>query len=236
MAEVQVLFEVVNTIVLATALNMMYRGIEIGHPIYAILFCDLLIAFVSSFVNAFVFPFVSFLPYFVLVNGNSVACLLLHCCCWCVLSFLRYVFIVKKSWLDSSKLFEMKNLLSLSLLVVALLFTASFSSMLGITMYFGYPEKKLLSFPVHQRVICLMVYIGNYVTLMLVSCTFYYLILVKSNKVDVEASVISSLALPQGELLDRNEEGGTSGTSRGQVDAPPSAHNEAPNDNGLSRE
>lgn len=81
-----VIVETVNTIVLGAGLYLMYSGIEIGHPVYSILLCDLFMTFFSSLLNACVIPFVDSFPPYSLSNGNNLSCILLHCCFWCVLS------------------------------------------------------------------------------------------------------------------------------------------------------
>ena len=97
-----VMVESVNTIMLAVGLYLMYQGIEIGHPVYSILFSNLVSAFFSSLLNAWVIPFVKSYPYYILTNANSLSCLLLHSCFWCVLSVLRYMYIVNKAWLEQN--------------------------------------------------------------------------------------------------------------------------------------
>ena len=47
--------EFVNFILLTIGLLEMYQGIEIGHPIYAILFANLLVALSSSFLGIVAF-------------------------------------------------------------------------------------------------------------------------------------------------------------------------------------
>jgi hypothetical protein len=75
----QIALEVCNIGYLATGVYLMYRGIEIGHPVYGTLFCNLLVTLTSSVANAFVFPLVSVYPYDGLANGSNLGSLLFHC-------------------------------------------------------------------------------------------------------------------------------------------------------------
>ena len=93
---------ILNIIFLSIGLCQMYFGIEIAHPVYAVLFSNLLVTFLSTMLDVFVFPFITNLKYAVLVNGNNTTCLLFHCCCWCVLSVLRYLYIIKPKWLHKT--------------------------------------------------------------------------------------------------------------------------------------
>ena len=55
--------EFVNFILLTIGLLEMYQGIEIGHPIYAILFANLLVALSSSFLGIISFFTLKGTPY-----------------------------------------------------------------------------------------------------------------------------------------------------------------------------
>ena len=185
-----VIVETVNTIVLGAGLYLMYSGIEIGHPVYSILLCDLFMTFFSSLLNARLI--VDSFPPYSLSNGNNLSCILLHCCFWCVLSALRYMFIINKDWLDK-RFPKIEKLFILSLSASILMYSICLSTMLGTAMYFGYPEKKIMSLPLEQRLICLLVYMPNYAAFTIPSCTFYSLILRKRGKLgvsSVEAAVV----------------------------------------------
>jgi len=174
----EIVVESVNTILLAAGLSLMHRGIEIGHPVYGILFCDLVTTFFSSLLNAWIIPFIALPPYDHLTNVNNLTCLLLHCCFWCVLSVLRYMYIIKKTWLEM-RFPKNGTLLFLSLLSAISLYFLCASSMLGTALFFGFPEKKIMALPLQQRLICAIVYLANYAALTLASCVFYTLILRK---------------------------------------------------------
>jgi hypothetical protein len=97
---VPICLELLNIILLTTFICVIYFGIEISHPVYAVLFCNLVIALASSLTNVLIFPVLKNINYTNLLNGNSVVCLLFHICSWCILSVLRYLYIIHKSWIE----------------------------------------------------------------------------------------------------------------------------------------
>jgi len=123
---VQVTLEILGSFILFTLSHLIYKGIEIGHPVYAVIFCDIIVTLTSSLINVIILPFVDNYRYTGLANVNNFFCLVFHCCCWCILSILRYLYLVKQSWLD--KTFpQLANLRIVSLLSLALLFILNIS-------------------------------------------------------------------------------------------------------------
>jgi hypothetical protein len=53
-----IILELSNIILLLTCTHLIYFGIEISHPVYAVLFSNLIVALISSFINSVIFPFV----------------------------------------------------------------------------------------------------------------------------------------------------------------------------------
>ena len=94
--------ECINFCLLLISIVVVYRGIEISHPIYAVMFCNLVVAFFSTILN--LIAYVSFkVELFVrLNNANNALCLLFHCNAWVVKSLLRYIYVVHGSWIDDN--------------------------------------------------------------------------------------------------------------------------------------
>ena len=97
-----ILPECANFIFLLLGLYGMYHGIEIQHPLYAILFVNLIIAFSTSAVDLFVFMILPSKRYVIFSNLMSNIGLLNHCSSWCVSSILRFIYIVYDDWLHSN--------------------------------------------------------------------------------------------------------------------------------------
>ena len=81
--------ESVNLSLLILGIYGMYQGIQIIHPLYAILFLNLIIQALSSLLSCISFPFLATEKFVRLSNGNNSLALLLHCTAWCLTSMLR---------------------------------------------------------------------------------------------------------------------------------------------------
>ena len=134
---------IINTLLLTVGLCQMYVGIEIAHPVYAVLFSNLTVTLLSSLIDVFVFPFITILKYAVLVIGNNVTCFLFHCCSWCVLSVLRFLYILNPDWLHQ-KFPNAKTLCILAIFSQFSIFFFSYGIVLGTAMYFGWPSKRAI--------------------------------------------------------------------------------------------
>jgi hypothetical protein len=178
---VPIFLELFNIILLLACTCLIYSGIEISHPVYAVLFCNLVIALISSFINSMIFPFVKNIDFINLVNGNSVACFLFHCSSWCILSVLRYLYIIHKSWIDE-KFPEHFKLLLLSVLGVIFLFSFGLFTIILTVTQFGWPAVKVANMPDVAKARCLLAIFGYYLLLMVISCCFYIMILRKRGK------------------------------------------------------
>jgi hypothetical protein len=188
----QVGCEVINTGFLITGTYLFYIGIEISHPVYAVLFCNLITALLSSVINVVITPLMGTALYTPITNTINVACWYFHCCCWCVVSVLRYNYIINKEWLEQSWP-DNKTLRMFSLVTVFVMFFSGESIMLSAAIYFGFPKIRVMHFSVLAKAICLALYCGVYMFQILSSCYFCILILRKRgelghNSVNVEES------------------------------------------------
>jgi hypothetical protein len=175
---------IINTLLLTVGLCQMYVGIEIAHPVYAVLFSNLTVTLLSSLIDVFVFPFITILKYAVLVIGNNVTCFLFHCCSWCVLSFLRFLYIVNPDWLHN-KFPNAKTLCILAIFSQFSIFLFSYGIVLGTAMYFGWPYKRAVDLTSQQRLIRIGTILITYFSLVGTSCVFYILILRKRGKLGI---------------------------------------------------
>ena len=173
--------EINSSVMLMVGINQMYFGIEIRHPVYGILFGNLIVALVSSLLNIFVLPFVSEFKYSTLVNGNNITYLVFYLSCWLVLSVLRYAYIIKTNWLHEN-FTEAKTILLLAYFGVVSVFTLCISSVLGTLMSFGWPAIKAVDMETRSRAICVSIIVGNFILLLGSSCIFYIAILRKRGK------------------------------------------------------
>ncbi len=93
--------EVINLVFLLLGIYGMYRGIEIQHPLYAILFCNLIVPLISTIINTTVFGFVSLEKYARLSNATNAFSVYFHGACWLLSSMIRYLYIMHNDWLFS---------------------------------------------------------------------------------------------------------------------------------------
>ncbi len=79
----------------------MYNGIEIQHPLYAILFCNLIVPLISSSINLSVYGFVPLKFYIKVSNFTYGFSVYFHAICWLLSSLIRYLYIMNNDWLYS---------------------------------------------------------------------------------------------------------------------------------------
>jgi len=91
--------ECLDLLILVLAVYGMYQGIEILHPLYAVLFADLILPIIFTIINITSFSFITPIRFLVLSNSGNTFCLYFHCCCWCVTSILRYIYILHEHWI-----------------------------------------------------------------------------------------------------------------------------------------
>jgi hypothetical protein len=98
---ISVLPEYFNLFFLFCGIYGMYQGIEISHPLYAVLFQNLIVSLISSVLDIIVFWFISNYKYVIFANILNVFSLFFDCTSWCVTSGLRFVYIVYGDWFNN---------------------------------------------------------------------------------------------------------------------------------------
>ncbi len=93
--------ELINIAFLLLGLYGMYRGIEIQHPLYAILFFNLIVPLITSSINIIVYGFSTLDQYIKVSNLTNALSVYFHGTCWLLSSFIRYLYIMHNDWLFS---------------------------------------------------------------------------------------------------------------------------------------
>jgi hypothetical protein len=93
--------EYFNLVFLLLGIYGMYQGIEIQHPLYAMIFLNLIVALFFTLLDLAVFFFLSTDRFVSILNASSTVALFFHCTCWCVTSIIRYLYIVHENWIHS---------------------------------------------------------------------------------------------------------------------------------------
>jgi ABC-type transport system involved in multi-copper enzyme maturation permease subunit len=159
----------------------MYNGVEIEHPVFRVLFCNLIVSFISSAVNIIAYPIEKNIKYSTIINGNNYFCLLFHCCCWLVVSLLRFIYIIHKHWL-LTKFPDQKILNRFAVALVFFTYLFCLLIVLSVSMLCGWPRLKSFEMPMPQRAITVGTLLGIYILLVCSSCSFYLLILRKRGR------------------------------------------------------
>jgi amino acid transporter len=179
--------EFVNIVLLSTGIFQMFKGIEIDHPVFNILFLNLIITLVSSLINILAFPLPFPLPnnvkYSTIVNATNGLTMLFHCCCWAIVSALRYLYTIKKNWLEEHYP-DQKQIKYLSTILLACLYIFCAGTELTVVTMFGWPSYKIFETKYFQILISVSTVLGIYIGLLGISFVFYILILCqRKNKV-----------------------------------------------------
>jgi hypothetical protein len=175
--------EFFNIILLTTLIGMMYNGIEIVHPIYKIVFCNLCVSLLSSFTSVATFLFIKTMRFSTMLNSINWCCILYHYTSWCILSVLRYLYIMHGNWLHK-KIPEPKTIGNLGLAAIAVTYFLAVSvNILAAILLTGWPRKGLEEAPTAFLIIRTIVILVTFLLLLGVSCFFYAKILRHTAKV-----------------------------------------------------
>ncbi len=166
--------EFVNIALLSTGIFQMFNGIEINHPVYHVLFINLIVTLVSSLITIFAFPFNN-VKYSTVVNAINGFTLLFHCCCWAIVSALRYLYIMKKKWLEEHYP-DQKQIKYLSTISLFCLFLFCSGANLSVITMCGWPKHKIFEANYVQILISVTSVLGTYIGLLAISFVFYILI------------------------------------------------------------
>jgi len=93
--------EYFNLFFLSCGLYGMYQGIDILHPLYAVLFLNLVASLLTTMLDITAFFFVLTVHYILFSNVINSLSLLFHCTSWCVTSVLRFVYIIYGDWFNN---------------------------------------------------------------------------------------------------------------------------------------
>ena len=95
--------EYINVFLVITALYGMYQGIEIKHPLYSILFSNMIITLATSLVDIIAYGLIPINKYVIVTNIMNSQSVQYHCSSWCLTTVLRYVYIFHEDWISYMK-------------------------------------------------------------------------------------------------------------------------------------
>ena len=169
--------DALNIVVLTYGLRQMYLGIEISHPVYATLFCNLMSVLAASIIEMISLPF---------LNGSiraetfAKSCAafyaLFHNCSWLVMAILRYLYIVNSHWIHQN-FPDPKRLTAISIFAIYGIYILNLSSTIPLLVVNGWPYIELSEMSDVARKVCGLPVLVNYLSIICLSCIFYILIL-----------------------------------------------------------
>ena len=175
-----ILPEVLAIPILTISVSVMYHGVEIAHPVFRLLFNNLIFAFVSSAIILSAAPIVDGRNLLLISEFGNLISLLFHHSTWMVLSCLRFAYIVKSDWLHS-KCPDVNRLRNISQIAVALSFSfilsAELSVLLGSIILSGWPKFSLfLNLQKSEKVFIIFSLTSVYLLPISVSLVFYVML------------------------------------------------------------
>ena len=167
---------VVNIVVLLVSIHQMYLEIEISHPIYCILFSNLVSGLIASISDILILTLTSGLTITIIVKACAVFSVLFHCYCWGIVSILRYLYIIESNWLHAKFPEPWKLTIAALVTVYTLYFAGALANILVLT-YNGWPFIEMYDMENPSRMICIVTLFSNYILPLSVSCYYYILLL-----------------------------------------------------------
>ena len=157
-------------------IRQMYLGIEIGHPVYATLFCNLVSVLAVCIVEILVLPFLKNIRIETFVKSGSALYAMFQSVSWLVISVLRYLYIVHNNWLHKN--FQSnRTLTALSIGLVYFLYGICLGNLIPVLIYHGWPFIGMTDMDPTPRLICLGTLVANESGILIVSSIFYFMIL-----------------------------------------------------------
>jgi len=165
-----------NLGILICGLWQMYLGIEVGHPVYATLFCNLMFVLFVSIVEITLAPFLNQIRVETLFKSSAGFCALFHASTWLVMSALRYIYIVHSDWVHKT-FSEARTLAIVSITAICVIFCISMSIAVSTFIKNGWPYIGITEMDREPKISCMVSIIGCYIFIFSVSNIFFVLIL-----------------------------------------------------------
>jgi len=187
--------DILDFVLLLVAIYGMYQGIEISHPVYALLFSNLVFPFVVTTLNLTFFLILPFNTWTRLSLYGNVLSIHFHMTSWSIISVLRYVYIEHKEWIER-KWSGPKELRYIALFAQFFSFSAANLIDLGLLAVFatpyGWPSNSLITQVPQNVLIFLVPCLAFLFTLPVVVSGIFYVLLVCSRSRSCSRSSLRS--------------------------------------------
>jgi len=168
LALVAIIPEYFNIFILLAVIYGMFCGIEVGHPIYAVLFINLIVPLCATLAEILFFYIIEDSQFFLLLqNFFGSTCLIFHLYAWCVTSVMRYIYIVHENWIHSKiPNIKIQGMLTCTFTVAAVMvilmilisYAASLGELKSSVLYFL--KLKYLIIIVSKKCLIIVIYLG----------------------------------------------------------------------------
>jgi len=170
-------------------MRKMYLGIEIGHPIYATLFCNLVTVLAVCITEILILPFLKNIRFETFVKSSAAYYGVFQGVILLVLSVLRYLYICHNVWLHEH-FPNISYLTALSVGSIYMVYSICMANILPVYIHHGWPFKGMTDMDLHPRLVCAGTLVLNETVILVLSSIFYFLILshrggIGKNSVDV---------------------------------------------------
>jgi hypothetical protein len=135
----------------------------------------------SSAFNVISYPLINEVKYSTVVNATNAVSLMFHCCSWCVLSALRYLYIIHENWIHQT-FSKPTYVICIGICCIFIIFALSLLINFSAMIIFGWPNKKMFEMSREEAGLYLGIMLGSYLALISVSCIFYSLVLRQRGK------------------------------------------------------
>ena len=165
-----------NIGLLLYGMRQMYFGIEISHPVYATLFCNLASVLTASAVEIVALPFLKDIRAETFVKSCASFYAIFHGTTWLVMSVLRYLYIVHSNWVHA-KFPNSRSLTVISIGFIYLIYSICLATTLSVLVPNGWPYIEVNEMDPGPRMACVAAVFANYGCILGLSSIFYFLIL-----------------------------------------------------------
>jgi len=188
-----------NIVVLLFSIRQMYLAIEIGHPAYAVLFCNLIAVILASAAEIAALPLLEFIRVQTFVKNCTAFVVIFHACTWFVMSVLRYLYIVHNDWVH--KTFpDARKLTILSLCLTYCIYCITVLTFLPLFLIKKWPYIEVIEMDMADRIACSIAFLGSYIGILGISCIFYFLILQQKGSIGKNSVGVLPAELEENEI------------------------------------
>jgi len=147
--------DTLNIAMLLYGIYHMYRAIEIGHPVYATLFYNLILVILASTLEIVAVPFLEYIRVQTFVKNCTAFVVIFHACTWLVMSVLRL----------------------LSLCLTCCIYCITILTFLPLFLINKWPYIEVIEMEMTDRIACSIAFLASYICILGISSIFYTLIL-----------------------------------------------------------